>query len=343
MVIKPSWRPRTDELTKKIYALVPKKSSSYSLASSKLLEILFLEKIRAEVTIVYFDNDLESGKAFFKEAEANGVDLIFSMGSESADLVHSYYKGRSIPVVTCTNKDPVLLGQMANYTEGSHTNIATTSLNVQLDIQLNYLLDLIPGLKNIGLMYDENHKQVVATEVVPAKQEFLKNRLNVIDVAVQSSDTAKETLSRIMPDVIRRMRESDPTLQKSVFWITSATSVFSEIETINRHADKVPVVSSIPNVVQAGDNSAVLAIGIDRRNNAHLAAIYASRILKGEVKAGDLKVGVVSPPDVAINFRVAKRIGLKIPFRFFESAAFIYDYDGVLVRSFGENIVKQER
>ncbi|MCP4296210.1 MAG: hypothetical protein GY786_11435, partial [Proteobacteria bacterium] len=270
--------------------------------------------------------------------EEDNVDLIFSMGSESAALAHDNFKGHKIPVVTSTNKDPVPLGQMKNYTDGSHTNIATTSLNVPLDIQLNYLLELIPNLKNIGLMYNKNHKQVMATEVVPAKREFTAKDLNVIDVAVESRDTSKEKLIEIMPIAVAEMRKTDPELKRSVFWITSSTAVFSQIETINRFSDIIPVIGSVPNIVKEGDNSAVVAIGIDRRNNAHLASIYAVRILKGEVKVGDLKVGIVTPPDVAINFKVTKRSGLKIPFRFFESAAFIYDYEGKLVRSFGEKV-----
>jgi putative ABC transport system substrate-binding protein len=48
---------------------------------------------------------------------------------------------------------------------------------------------------------------------------------------------------------------------------------------------------------------------------------------------GSLPVGLVSPPDIAISFRKAREIGLRIPFRFFESAGTIYDYAGNRVRS----------
>jgi len=340
MTIKSNWADDNGEAFKKIYSIVPKKSSSYKMATAKLLEVLHLESIPAEITIINFAKKDKRGAAILKQAEAKNVDLIFTMGSESAELVHKYYKGGKIPVVTCTNKDPVPLGQMKNYSEGSHTNIATTSLNVPLDIQLNYLFELVPGLENIGLMYNKNHKQVMATEVIPAKREFSQRNLNVIDVAVESRETSKEKLKIIIPEVIKQMKKNDPLLKKSVFWITSSTAIFSQIKTINTYSDIVPVVSSIPNAVKKGDDSAVLAIGIDRRNNAHLASIYAVKILKGEVKAGELKVGIVTPPDVAINFKIAKKIGLKIPFRFFESAAFIYDYNGKLVRSFGEKVIK---
>jgi putative ABC transport system substrate-binding protein len=45
-------------------------------------------------------------------------------------------------------------------------------------------------------------------------------------------------------------------------------------------------------------------------------------------KVGELPVGIVSPPDIAINFRKVREIGLNIPFNFVESASKLYDYDG---------------
>jgi len=53
----------------------------------------------------------------------------------------------------------------------------------------------------------------------------------------------------------------------------------------------------------------VLAIGVSFESNAQLATVYATRILNG-VKPSTLKVGIVSPPDIAISFRKARQIGL---------------------------------
>ena len=131
------------------------------------------------------------------------------------------------------------------------------------------------------------------------------------------------------------MRTNDPTLANSVLWITGSTSVFREIETINAAADAVPVISAVPEVVQPGLVSAVLSIGISFESNAHLAAVYGADVLQGRAKAGDLKVGIVSPPDIAINFGRARQIGMRVPFSFFEGASFIYDYSGRVVRNGG--------
>ena len=93
------------------------------------------------------------------------------------------------------------------------------------------------------------------------------------------------------------------------------------------------MVSVVPEIVKSGNDTAVLAIGISFESNAHLAAIYGADILSGRVKAGELKVGLVSPPDIAISFLKAREIGLRVPFSFFETASFIYDYEGKAVRS----------
>ena len=138
-----------------------------------------------------------------------------------------------------------------------------------------------------------------------------------------------------------KMRKSDPLLENSIFWITGSTAVFREIHTIDQHSDRVPVLSLVPDVVKAGDDSAVMAIGITFDSNAQLAALYGFDVLTGKAKVGDLKVGIVSPPDIAISWRKAREIGMNIPFSFFESASFVYDYEGKMVRYRGKQVDSQ--
>ena len=142
----------------------------------------------------------------------------------------------------------------------------------------------------------------------------------------------------MVKNAVSSMRKNDINLDHSLFWVTGSTSVFREIETINAHSDRVPVLSVVPEVVKEGDASAALSIGISFESNAHLAALYGIKVLKGEIGVGNLEVGVVTPPDIAINFRKVREIGLRIPFSFVEGASFIYDYDGKPVRSRGTTL-----
>ena len=149
---------------------------------------------------------------------------------------------------------------------------------------------------------------------------------------------ARQELAELVPAAVRQMRESDPALKNSVFWITGSTSVFREIETINLHSDIVPVLSVVPDVVREGSDSAVLSIGVSFESNAHIAAIYGVDILQNGTAAGSLPVGLVSPPDIAVNFLRAREIGLKVPFSFFETASIVYDRGGQIVRDKGKRV-----
>lgn len=322
----------------RLLALMPKPSRSYGVALSKIMEVLAEKEIGAVITAINFGNDAALGKQALAWAEANEADLIFSIGSDATAFVHGNYSGGKLPVVSAVSKDPVLMGQIDTYERGSGTNIAFTSLNMPMDTQIAYLRQVRPNLKNIGVLYDKRNQSAVVTQVAPLDEAARGDDFQVLHVAVDGADAAIGDLKRAMPAAIEKMRESDPQLDGSVFWITGSTAVFQNIATVNQYAGNVPVISVLPNVVREGEDSAVLAIGVDERTNTHLATIYALEILEGRAKPGRLPVGRVTPPDIAINFRVARRIGLQLPFAFFESATFVYDYDGKLVRSFGQNI-----
>ena len=323
-----------------VLSIVSKQSKSYRMALKQLLDVFQQQGINTSITLVNIDKKQSLLKKSLNYAEEENYDLIFSMGSQSEAILHKTYSHGKIPVVTSTNKDPVLLGQIDSYEGERGSNIAYTSLNVPLSIQEEYLKVLKPNLKVIGLMYNKNHKQVMVTEVKPTKKEFKKSNITVIDVIVESTETAPDTLAEIIPKTIKKMKLLDPSLENTIFLVTSSTAIFSHIDVVNRYTKNIPVIATIPNAVTEGKNSAVIAFGIDRRSNAHQAALYAIDILKNGIKAGSLPVGIVTPPDISINFLVAKKIGLKIPFHYFENANFIYNYNGKIVRDFGKNVGK---
>jgi putative ABC transport system substrate-binding protein len=198
---------------------------------------------------------------------------------------------------------------------------------------MTYVRELSPDLKNLAVLVDSKNVSAVQTQAEPIATYARQRGIQVIWGAVETPAKAREELKLIVREAVQTMRKSDPELNKSLFWVTGSTSVFREIRTINENSDRVPVVSVVPEIVRAGADTAVLGIGISFESNAHLAAIYGADILNGKVKAGSLNVGVVSPPDIAISFLKAREIGLRVPFSFFESASFVYDYDGRPVRT----------
>lgn len=318
---------------RRILVLYPRRSSAYDTAITTFLNVMQDKRQSADFTVINFQTDDVRGKAALQFAESNGFDLILSMGSESTAWLWSNYRGGRLPVVTVCSKDPVLLGQATAYEVGSGTNFAFTSLNMPIDAQMSYVLRLRPNLKNLAILVDANNISAVQTQATPAR-DYLKARgVRVLEVAVKNPAKVKQELAQQVHEAVGIMRKNDVDLSNSLFWITGSTLLFGELATINQHSFRVPVVSAVTDVVQEGDDSAVLSVGISFESNAHQAAIYAADVLSNRRAAGDIPVGVVSPPDVAISFRKAREIGMRIPFSLFESATTIYDNEGRLVRS----------
>lgn len=323
---------------KQVMVLYPKRSSAYDIAISKILDVFASKNTPLAFHVINFRNDDGRGAAVLDLVEENNYDLIFSMGSQSTAWLYQYYRDGETPVVTVCSKDPVKLGHIGDYDNGSGTNFAFTSLNMPTEVQLAYLMDFMPGVKNLGILVARNNISAVRTQAKPMQEAIEALGVKTVYLAVQNPAEAREELPALIEGALAEMRKTDPSLDHSMFWITGSTSVFREIATINRHAGPVPVLSAVPEVVQAGDESAVVSIGISFESNGYLAAVYGYDVIMGHAKAGDLKVGIVSPPDIAINFRRARAIGVEVPFSFFESANYVYDYEGNAVRLRGRDL-----
>ncbi|MDH3966335.1 MAG: hypothetical protein OEU56_04850 [Rhodospirillales bacterium] len=327
------------EPRRRIMVLFPRRSSAYDIAMDQILQVFEEKNIRAEFTLVNFDNDHARGNKALQMADQGGFDLVFSMGSQSTAWLWENYRGGAVPVISVCSKDPVVLGQARDYESGTGTNFAFTSLNMPIEVQMAYVLELKPNLKNLAILVNSQNISAMQTQAKPIADYARMSGIRVLEVDVEDPKHAGEELAYKVRDAVRTMRKNDPTLDSSVFWITGSTAVFREIRAINANSDRVPVLSVVPEVVKESEDSAVLSIGISFQSNAHLAAVYGADVLEGRAKVGDLKVGIVSPPDIAINFLKAREIGLEVPFSFFESASFVYDYDGRLVRNNGKAVV----
>ena len=359
LIITPKWKSQNkDQNQKLILALIPKQSEVYGVAISVVLDI-FKQNDRPDIlTVVNYGGIEAYGLSLLEQAKNNKVDLIMTVGSRATDFIYNHFccgkncpigkklcEGEIIPVVTNASKDPVLLGQIDAYENDTSHNIAFTSISPKFETLVTYLLQLKPSFKNIAILYAKNNISAIKTQVEPMmninENEIVNKRgqkLYPMRVEVENLTKVKEELATLIPRAIEEMNKTDPDLENSIFFLTGSVSVYREIATINKYAKNVPIIATLPDVVQEGDDSAVLSIGAQMENVSYIASLYAIDILSGKKRPEDLKVGIVSPPDIAINFRQAKKINLKIPFQFFELASFIYDYDGHQVRAFGQTV-----
>ncbi|MGL4810450.1 MAG: ABC transporter substrate-binding protein [Beijerinckiaceae bacterium] len=323
---------------RRVLMIYPRPSSAYDIAVTKIMNVFEDKLLDVEITVENYRLNPAVGKSILDRAQHDNVSLIMAMGSETTAWLWEVYNGGRIPVVTVCSKDPVVLGQIASYRTGSGNNFAYTSLNMPINVQMAYVHELKPRLRNIAVLVDSRNVSAIETQAKPVADYAKTRGIRVLELAVQDPNNARAELERMVRDAANQMSKNDPDLSNSIFWVTGSTSVFREIATVNANAGRAAVLSVVPEIVRGGDDSAVLSIGISFESNAHLAAVYAYDIIRGRVQAKELKVGVVSPPDIAISFRKLRDIGMTVPLSFFEAASTVYDYDGRPVRLDGVTV-----
>lgn len=330
LVPKGSAEPETRALV-----LFSKSSSAYDTAMNRILTVFGHKGLEVSWTLYNTWQRPASARRELRKIQAGAYDIVFAMGSASTESLYRRLFGDATPVVTVCAKDPVLMGWVDDYEGGSGANFAFTSLNVPVEIQLAYLRQLKPELSQIAVVYARDNTSAVRTQVEPMVEKAAEEAIELHRVTVVDRSNARAELDWKVARAVYRMKQRDPEGARSLFWITGSTSVFENMATILQHTGKIPVLAVTPSLVTSGEDSALLSIGAGFESNAQLAALYGVQILEGAAQPGELDVGVVLPPDISINFRKARELGLKIPFEFFESASVIFDTQGRLVRHGG--------
>lgn len=329
----------------KILVIVSRQAKSYDIALETLLGIYSRELPLARIVVRKLPVT-QSGSdgqqlllQMLKEAEGK-THLIYTVGSKATVAVRNVYKGGKVAVVSVNAKDPVLLG-LIDSDQGSGDNFAFTSLNLPAEVTLVFMKRFNPSLKQIGVLYARKNKSAYTTQYLPLKKLAEKSGVKIVPIVVDEEQPLFE-LEVAMTKAVRTMRLTDPTLDNSLLWLTGSSSLLSRMTEINRYSGGLAVISAVPDVVKSGPDSALMSFGVSFVNNAHQAGLYGLKILRGEVKPGDLPVGHISPPDIAISFEQARRIEQQIPFVLMEMASDVYGMNGDVIRSKGKSMQEQQ-
>lgn len=337
----PVWSDTAGDAVAHVMLVIPKKSvAAYSVSVNAILATFRERRRPARFSIWFYDSDEAVARESVEWAEREGVDLIMTVGSDATALFHEIYRGPGkIPVVTSASKDPVLMGQIADYDGGSGDNFAYTSINVSTATLVTLLRQVFPELENVWVIYASQNISAIQTQLRPLQDyAAAEGRLRVGEVMVDDAGSAVLDLRARMPEAVAEVTALDPMRARSIFWVTGSTSVYAHIGLINELSGGVPVLAALPDVVRPGPESALFSIGVNQSSAVHLAALYAVSILEGRARPEELPVGQVSPPDIAINFMKVEELGITLPFTFFEDATFIYDRDGGTARAFGQRV-----
>jgi putative ABC transport system substrate-binding protein len=207
----------------------------------------------------------------------------------------------TIPVVFETGGDPVKLGLVAslNRPGGNVTGAASLAVEVIAAKGLEFLHELIPAARVVGLLVNPNDPAVAESQ----QREVLVAAPTLgLEVTVLNAGTERD-----FDGVFAKLVE----LRASALIISADSFFTSHSEQLAalavRHA--IPAVYARREFATAGG---LLSYGSDIADSYRLAGIYTGRVLKGD-KPADLPVQQATKVELIINLKAAKALGINVP------------------------------
>jgi putative ABC transport system substrate-binding protein len=262
-----------------------------------LKETGYVEGQDVVVEYRYAENQLDRLPALVADLVVRRVAVIAALGT--AEALAAKAATTTIPIVFAAGGDPVALGLVASLNRPGANVTGSAILVAELaPKRLQLLRELLPNAAALGVLADP---AAAPTQSVVADLQAAARALGLqIVVANARTDSDLETAFATF-------------LQQRVGAVLVGGSNFfpRRMEPLAalaaRHA--LPAIFPFREFALAGG---LMSYGSCPGNASHQAGIYAGRILKGE-KPADLPVVQTSKPELVINLKTAKALGLTIP------------------------------
>ena len=225
-------------------------------------------------------------------------NLLMAIATPSAMSAYGAAKNSNIPVVFTAVSDPVG-ARLVSSLQKPGGNCTGSSDVLPLDKQVKMIRAFLPKAKKIGVLYTTSEPNSIS-QLKTLKEVAPKYNFEVVDIGItNSSQVASGAVSLIA---------------KGVDCVNNFTdnNVVNNLSTLLQATDKakIPVFGS---EVEQVKNGCLAADSIDYVALGKETGKMAAKILKGEAKASDTPVYVVSEGKPVYNKSVLAKFGLALP------------------------------
>jgi putative ABC transport system substrate-binding protein len=225
------------------------------------------------------------------------VDLIVTATGEAS--LAARQATSSIPIVTATGVDPVMLGLAASLGRPGGNVTGVTSLNSDLaGKRLELLKQLIPRASRIAILSDPDNRS--STFSVRAVESAGKS----LGIVVQSVDARGQKEFDAAFQAMKRGRADAVILGVNTPFMADRRRL-AELAVSHR----LPMMTPAKEYAEAGG---LVSYGTDYPDLFRRAAAYVDKVLKG-AKPADLPIEQPTKFELVINLKTAKALGLTVP------------------------------
>lgn len=269
-----------------------------ALDSSRIGLIEKLKDSKIPINIAYenANGNIATALQIAQKAVGNKSDVIITLGTGASQAAQRATNCTGTPVVIVSVTDPVG-SKLVKSMQKPGGNITGVTNRYPIIEQLKLFKRVQPNLKTIGTIYNPSEANSL-TLLADLEESAKKLGLKVVARVATKSGEVKAATESLIGDCEGVY----------IFDDNTALSAFSTI-TLTCNPHKIPVYASNPEFVEQG---ALLSKGANQTDLGRQAADYVLKIIKGS-SPKDLAVTGPVKFTIAINYRVAKNLGIKIP------------------------------
>jgi len=221
------------------------------------------------------------------------ADVILTVGSSATEFAMTNLQ--NIPIVFSAVKYPVLSGYVKSMARPGG-NVTGASLNIPVDLQFKYFKEIVPDLKNIGVLYTDNTADLIANARAVANNAGL----NLIAIPVNDFKELPQAL-----DSLAAVTDG--------IWSVADHNLFDPRSTryilMNTLRKGVPFMGFSRHTVESG---ALFALDFDYKAIGMQAGEIVRLILAGQ-KPADIPVTQADVVWFHYNEKTAEHVKVKIP------------------------------
>lgn len=256
----------------------------------------FVENRNVSFELRFADGQRERMSLLAKELVGRKVDVLVAAGAQAAEAAKR--ATTTIPVVFITGEDVQRMGLVGSLSHpgGNVTGVSFMTLNAKR-LELFHLL--VPKLKAVAYLVDPNDRQTA-----PLQLEDTENAARALGIRLVVFDAGNEAeiasaFARIAQQRLRALHVGGHGL------------FLGKRDRIVALAMKYSILTTYQNP-EGAKAGALMSYGASSSEACRQAGVYVGRILKG-TKPGELPVVLSSKPELLINLKTAKALGVTIP------------------------------
>ena len=258
----------------------------------------FIEGKNLELLRRSASNDAGRFKPLARELAAAKVDLFFAPATPMATA--AWYADKQAPIVIATIMDPVELKFVNSLARPGTRVTGVTTMNNELTVKrFQLLMEMVPGLKRVGVVIDEAMREACTQELDHAQQSARQLGLTLVTVHVDRPDRLEAAFRQLIDAKVQAV----------------TSTLLSTRNDLERDYARAALKHKLPSMFEldvGAREGGLMSYGPDFEDIYRRAGRYAGRVLKG-ARPGEMAMEEPRQFRLVLNLKTAREIGLTVP------------------------------